>query len=128
MTHEETERYRKELQRLLASKRKGDGDYAPDVRVNLEELAINVGASIGFYSENQDRYCTKNTPIPVLSHNIHQALQTASMIDACRTAAESAMVACDSLREVRKTHRMNWAIAAAAIVSAIAAWVAALRP
>jgi len=50
--------------------------------------------------------------IPELAHNIHQALQTWSMIDACRTAA--------------KSHRTAVAAAIIAVCAALAAVSAAI--
>ena len=96
-----------------------------DVTKKIRALAAEVGASI-----YQDRVNVDDAEahIPEIAHNIHQALQTASMIDACRTAAknsETALAATEIAREgLRRSQKVNVGLLVAAILSAIAAWVA----
>ena len=72
----------------------------PDVHVKFKELAIKVGASP----------IPEITTIPELTERIHQALQTASMIDMCSTASRNYWIA--------------FVAALVALASAVAAWAA----
>lgn len=72
----------------------------PDVHVKFKQLAIKVGASP----------IPEITTIPELTERIHQALQTATMIDMCRTASKNCWIALVS--------------ALVALISAAAAWTA----
>jgi hypothetical protein len=55
---------------------------------------------------------------------INQALQTASIINMCKTAARGYEVAIEASRSASRTF---WIMAAIAFLSAVAAWVAAIR-
>jgi hypothetical protein len=124
MTREEIEVYQR---RLINVQRIKDRDKRKEATV---ELGKEVGAS--YCAGEPDSMAAMNAENIAA---IHQALQTASMIDACRTAAENARLTHDALGETRKAQRTSRIIAIAAgvsalaaVASAIAAWAAALGP
>lgn len=91
MTGKEIEKYRKELVKITATEDSGQRDKA------FAELRNKVGAAAGESDgDNIDK--------------IHQALQTASMIEICRTAARNYWIA--------------FAVSLVALASAVAAWAA----
>jgi hypothetical protein len=53
------------------------------IEPELRKLALKVGASRYVYDETRGN---RSAPIPELSHNIHQALQTKAMIAAVKTS------------------------------------------
>jgi hypothetical protein len=119
MTHAEIDDCEAKLRNLM-SQRQGDVGYQNGVEEGLRELALKVGASMRVLRDHLGRVTDTQATIPELAHNIHQALQTWSMIDACRTAA--------------KSHRTAVAAAIiavfaafAAVAAAIANWLSALK-
>jgi hypothetical protein len=139
MTREEVDKYEQELHDIITRLRRSpraDADMN-EAKKHLRELGANVGASE--YAPGGE----SDASISQFVHSIHQALQTASMIDACRAAAESAELTAESLQlteqartETRKAQRWvvvtGWAtivMAVGTIGTAIAAWCALwLRP
>lgn len=97
MKHDQIEADRVEKTKIL------NGD--PVDYVSLADLAKKVGAS----TTNRYKGYGKAS-IPELVENIDRVLQTASMIDACRTSAENYKIAVTASKT--------------SIVSAIAAWAA----
>ncbi len=96
----------------------------------LRELAKKVGASTQRVFFDHTVYGTKpvcnDADIPELAYNIHFALQTASMIDACRTAAKNHEITLKTQESARLSQWISVAVMMAAVASAIAAWVAAM--
>jgi hypothetical protein len=83
-------------------------DPAKSKEIQLRELANKLGASGEMY-----RASPANAGEAELVANILTALQTASMIDMCKTS--------------NKNYRIAIAAAIVAILSALAAWVAVLK-
>jgi hypothetical protein len=126
MTHQEIEDYRKQLAEILA--KKVQGKYKPEVKQELQNLAEKVGASTYAVFEPAHpaayRALVTEAEIPELAYNIHQALQTASMVNMCETASRGHDIA------VSATKNAKWTAVVLAIVSVlsmVAAWYAALR-
>lgn len=95
MTHEEIEVCRRELADILR-KRGPNGKYKPEVKSELRSLAEKVGASTQTVFLHTVQGGIRNVVDAEeceLAYNIHHALQTASMIDACRTAAKNVALA-----------------------------------
>ena len=101
MKHENIEKYEKELRDILSEE---------DNIEKLQALAKKVGASIYIWESMGGQ---KPANESALSHNIHFALQTVTMIDVCRTANRNFWIAI--------------VVAIVAVISAAAAWVAALQ-
>jgi hypothetical protein len=101
MTHKEIEKYRKQLVEILQGE---DAREDKSRQACLKELAEKVGAS-AMAKAGMD-----NAGEAELVDNIHFALQTASMMDMCRTAAKNYWIA--------------FVAALVALASAIAAWTA----
>lgn len=125
MTDEEIEAYRERLNEL--TKQCLDGKTKEHtILERLQKLAREVGASTrvfyvgGIYSKGGQ----SDAQTAVLIHNIHQALQTAAMVNMCRTATEGYKTATEASNSARWEFR---AMAAIAFLSVVAAWVAALR-
>ena len=119
MTHEEIENYQRELQSIL-DKYETKLENKGQTYTALRELARKVGASTEAVFLNVVQGGSRvvsQAEIPELAYNIHFALQTASMIDACRTAAENVEVAQQAQRDASKA---QWV----AIGSMVAAWAA----
>lgn len=119
MTHEKAEECREQLREILKEEKPR--------RSELVALARDVGAASYSLGEGAGS-------VHKLAHNIHQALQTASMIDACRTAAKSAdaaeksaEIAQEAQAGLRRSQWISVGLLVAAVASAIAAWVAKLR-
>lgn len=125
MTDEEIEGYRKRLNELTA--RCSDKYEESQIRKELKELAWEVGAST--------RLSHPSGPLdaetPGLIRNIHQALQTATMVNMCKAATQGYETAVEVSRRAsevsRRASKQFWIAAGIAIVSAVAAWVAAIR-
>jgi ABC-type histidine transport system ATPase subunit len=119
MTEGEIEVYRNRLVKILSKKDK-QGRYSNEVQQELQELALELGAStqtvylnIGY--AGMRKIC--DATIPELAFNIHQALQTASMVNACVTAAENSKIMKVAQKQSRNSQRIAfWAM--------LAAWVA----
>ena len=106
MTNEETEKYRK---RLVEIQKKSDGQFQA-----LQNLAREVGASIiNRYKGHGDAGQAE------LTDNIHQALQTATMIDMCKTSTSMCEIAAKNYKIASKAANI-------ALGSAVAAWAAVL--
>jgi hypothetical protein len=60
--------------------------------------------------------------MPDLAWNIHQALQTASMIDACRTAAKNFEIAKTAQKEAHMAKWVSFIAMLATVAIAIATW------
>jgi hypothetical protein len=129
MTSEQIDAYRKRLQETL-SKRKPDGSYQSTVERELQELAVEVGASTTtcYVHPTKGREVTVTASTPELAYNIHFALQTASMIDACRTAARNHEIALAAMKETAESQRISKHTMRAAWVAAVAAWAAVILP
>lgn len=142
MTHDEIEAKRRELQDIL-EKHEAKERSPAHTRGQLRDLAMHVGASTQAVFLNVATGGSRkvaDAEICELAHNIHFALQTASMVDACQTAAENAKLTADSVRlteqalvETRKAQRWvvrtAWAAivtAAGTVATAIIAWFALL--
>ncbi len=120
MTREEIEAMQRELHDIIEKHTAQNNAHTMKV---LGELAKKVGASTQTVFPDivqpGKRICT-DAVIPELAHNIHFALQTASMVDACRTAAKNIELTEQALAGTRRAQR--WAIIAvvAAIMTAMA--------
>ena len=102
MTHKEIEGYRKEKTEILKTKE-------PEKRQRLLDLARKVGAS----TTNWARIGGENDATESqLVDNIERALQTATMIDMCKTSA--------------KNYKIAITASIIALLSALAAWAAVL--
>ena len=120
MTNREMKGYMTELQHILAAYADGTADTSAQeaqVSKQLRSLAMKTGASLCIAWGTKDRPATPSE----LAYNIHQALQTASMIDACRTAARNARLTRDALEVTRKAQCATWVIAIATVVTALTA-------
>jgi hypothetical protein len=124
MTAEEIETHRQRLQEILAEG-KSSGLDERAVRKKLQELAIKVGASttVFYVGTQKEKPQLEDAPAPTLAGNIHQALQTASMIDACRTAARNHEIALKAQRSAWLSQCTSVAAMSAAVATAIAAWL-----
>jgi hypothetical protein len=131
MTHEEIETYRQELQDTL-EKHEAKTLNDVDTMRALRGLAKKVGASAQRVFFNNTVSGTKpvcdDAAIPELAYNIHFALQTASMIDACRTAAKNHEITVAAMKEAAKSQRISKYAMIAAWIAAIAAWAASILP
>lgn len=85
----------------------------------LQDLAEKVGASKRFISEHRLRDAAE----PELIDSINDALQTETMIDMCRTAAQNYEIAVTATKAAVTNNRIAAAIA---ILSMLAAWAAVL--
>jgi hypothetical protein len=121
VTDEKIEKYRKNLNELTAK----CSDSNPENKIveDLKKLAREVGASTCVLYVSDGRHVTGDADTSEIIRNIHQALQTASMANMCRTAAQGYETATNT----SKSARIHFYIAASiAFLSAVAAWVAAI--
>lgn len=128
MTHDEIEACKEGLAEILR-KRQPDGKYKPEVMAELQGLADKVGASTEavFIDIIQgSRRVVRDAEECELAYNIHQALQTASMIDMCRTAAQNHEIARAAQEEAAESLRVSKRNMIAAYIAAAAAWVGAI--
>ncbi len=110
MTHDQIEAYRVKLTEILAD---DSNTYA-----SLEDLAKKVGAS------TTNRYKGHGkAAIPELVENINSGLQTAAMVNMCRTAAKNYEIALNATKTAIKHY---WIAGMIAILSMLAAWAAVL--
>ncbi len=117
MTDEEIEQYRRRLTQIKIELR---GKSKREERIDeLMDLAMEVGASTG-----RQRLPDGSVDPIGLVNNIHIALQTASMANMCKTAAQGYEMATKASKSASKQF---WIAAAIAFLSAVAAWVAAFR-
>ncbi len=131
MTDAEIERHGKRLREVLAAyhgNTKGDAVRDAEAMESLRPLALGVGACICIPRPDcSDRDATPSE----LAYNIHQALQTASMINACRTAAENVRLSEKAQAEAYKARQhafLGMAAAwAAVIVNIVVAYIMAAK-
>jgi len=123
MTDEQIEAYR---QRLNDGTTKcSDKKPESGIKEELEKLAREVGAStcVLWVHPTSSSIRSSDADTSELIRNIHQALQTASMVNMCKTATEGYEMA----TKVSRNACINfWIAAAIAFLSAVAAWVAVL--
>ena len=125
MTDAEIEGYRKRLIDLTVQCSDGKSESSPEIRTGLRQLAHKVGASTRFASGNSAHEATS----PDLIANIHQALQTASMVNMCETAARGHATAMEAIKDARKFQLATIIVAvtsalAVCVSAGIALWVA----
>ncbi len=121
MTHDEIEKNRKRLADIVAKIENAEGNN-PSVK-ELRQLAKDVGACV--VESDMISGCSqwREATVSELVSNIHEALQTASMIDACRTAAENHEVALGAQESARCSQRVSVVAMLAAVASAVAVWI-----
>lgn len=115
MTDAEIETFRKRLNKLTTQL--SVEEQEEKIRPELKKLAREVGASTWvLYVSNEGRHMTGEADTSTLIHNIHQALQTASIANMCRTATEAS----------KSASKRFWIFAAIALASAVAACISAV--
>lgn len=122
MTDAEIEGYRKQLNELTnqCSDKKRESHIQPQ----LQELARKVGAStMGVYLTGSTGSSIRDADTSELIRNIHQALQTASMVNMCRTATQGYETA---TKASNRASKQFWIFAGIAVFSALAAIVSAV--
>jgi dTDP-glucose pyrophosphorylase len=121
MTHDEIETYRERLAEII---REIDKSKANDATLNkLRQLALDVGASVVEFVMTSSGPQWHQATASELVHNVHEALQTASMIDACRTAAKDHEVAVKAQESARLSQWVSIGAMLAAVAGAIAVWI-----
>ena len=124
MTDTEIEEYRQRVQTLTS----GCTDDESEKRIfnDLKIIAREVGAStrVLYVHPTSSSLKTSIAETPELIRNIHQALQTASMANMCTTASQGYKMA---TKASKSASIQFWVAAAIAFLSAVAAWVAAMR-
>ncbi len=132
MTDEDIEEYRQELVCILQNeKSKREEKYSA-----LIKLARKVGAgeyigavicqimeSIKQTCFDEERHAFQEAHIAEIVSNIHSALQTAAMVNMCRTAAKNYDIALNATKTAIKHY---WIAGMIAILSMLAAWAAVL--
>ena len=127
MTDKEIEAFRKRLNDLTGQCLNEKQEQ--QMRPILKELAREVGASTttSFVNINSGIESAR-AATSELTHNIHEALQTASMVNMCRTATQGYEMATEASEQASKQFRIIAGIAflsaVAAFISAAAAWAA----
>jgi hypothetical protein len=125
MTDTEIEAYRLRLNKLTAELR--DEQKEKIIQPQLKKLAREVGASTCVFYIGELNYGgnakTGEADSSELIRNIHQALQTASMVNMCSAATKGYEIATNASR---LASIQFWIAAVIAFISAVAAWVAAL--
>lgn len=125
MTHDEIEEHRRKLAGYLQRMR--DPNVKPaDSKLlqDLHELALQVGACPVVSVRNASgSWNWDKARTPEYAYNIHLALQTASMIDACQTAAKNHEIALQAQRDARTSHWIAVGALFATVAMAVAAWV-----
>jgi len=119
MTDEQIENHRKALNELTAK----CSDSNPDSRIreDFKKLAWQVGASTcALYPD----HTTGDADTSEIIRNIHQALQTASMVNMCRAATHGYEIATKASKSASRQFRT---MAIIAFLSAVAACVTAMR-
>jgi len=117
MTHEEIDNYAKRLVAAQAIVDSGDRNK------ELIEIRKEIGAA--FCGRDVGSTGVRDTENIAA---IHQALQTWSIIDACRTAAKNSEIALTAVQEAAESQRISKHTMIAAWVAAVAAWVAVILP
>jgi hypothetical protein len=95
MTHKEIEACRKELAEIIDRPPQPNGNPAKSSKEDLQKLARKVGASTRamYVNPTNARPVGYDAGISDLIDNIHQGLQTATMIDMCKTANRNFFIA-----------------------------------
>jgi hypothetical protein len=95
MGHKEIEQYRKRLVGLIKNLPEKVNETLPEgLKKNLMDIAREIGACTrSVHIKDNGELVVYNATTEDLISNIHQALNTASMIDACRTAERNFGVA-----------------------------------
>jgi len=101
-----------ELERILGEETLPDENPPPRQKERLRRLARRVGASIRSTSEEDGKIGGRPALISEIIDNIRTALQTHSMIDACRISARSCWI--------------TLVATSISLLAMVAAWVAAL--
>ena len=124
MTNIKIEEYRQQVQTLTSGCT--DDESEKKIRNDLKKIAREVGAStrVLWVHPTKSAITTTDAETPELIRNIHQALQTASMANMCKTATEGYQMAS---KTSRRTCINYYVVMGIALLSAVAAWVAALR-
>lgn len=114
MTRKEIEKYRQKLAEIINRPKQEDGNPAKGSKEDLQKLAQQVGASTrAIYTHpTKGRIIAYDAGISDLIDNIHQALQTATMVNMCETSNKNYEIASRATK--------------IAFGSAIAAWAAVL--
>ena len=112
MEHQNPDELKKELIAILKE--------PTDKMEQLRNFATTVGASTQSVLGGGSIEATESQ----LVFNIHQAIQTASMVNMCETATEGYEMA---TKTSNKACINFWIAAGIAFLSAVAAWVAAFR-
>lgn len=117
LTHSEIDKYWQEFRNIQEKWWSAFTGHLPDAttgKSELQRLALKVGASIQVVSIDPETGFSKGRPATVseLVYNIHQALQTASMINASQTATRNYLITLGA--------------SIVAILGAIVAWIAVL--
>jgi hypothetical protein len=97
LTHNEIDQYWKEFRTIQEKWWSAFTGHMPDAttgKTELQRLALKVGASTQSVSIDPETGYSKGRPATTseLVYNIHQALQTASMIDASQTATRNYLI------------------------------------
>jgi len=119
MTSEQIREYEKQLLDILDSAARRTPGSRETLK-KLRDLAPRVGASIHSMAKNDP--CGQAN-VAELAQNIHQALQTLSMIDACRTATRNFEIAREAQRLARTSQWVAVAAMLAAVAAATAPWI-----
>jgi hypothetical protein len=127
MTGEEIEACRVELTKIVE---RINGVRPNDEKLlgELRRLALKAGACPVEVVMTSGGPMSHEATASELVYNIHQALQTASIIDACRTAAKNHEIALAAMKETAESQRISKHTMIAAWVAAIAAWAAVILP
>jgi hypothetical protein len=125
MTDEQIENYRKTLSELTA--KCSDSNPESRIREDLKKLACQVGASTCVLYVANGHHMTGDADTSEIIRNIHQALQTASMVNMCQRATQSCEIATKTTKHARRQSGIALLTTVAAWVAAIAAVVAAMK-
>jgi hypothetical protein len=129
VTDKEIAQYGKELRDL--TDKCSDVNPESRIREELKRLAWKVGTSTCVLYVANDHHMTGDADTSEIIHNIHQALQTASMANMCGRATEGYEIATKAIKSASKQFQIAAAIAflsaVAACVSAVAALVTTIR-
>src|SRR4030042_4070046 len=110
MTDKEIEAFRKRLNDLTGQCLNEKQEQ--QMRPILKELAREVGASTTTSFENNNSGIeSARAATSELIHNIHEALQTASMVNMCRTATQGYEMATEASEQASKQFRIIAGIA-----------------
>ena len=122
MTDEELKTFSDKLRHLKSQC--SNAKQEKKLQEKFRELAGEVGASTGSFFITNCNICEiKDATTSELMQNIHQALQTASMVNMCRTASQGYEMATKASKSASRTF---WIAAAIASVSALAACASAV--